>query len=88
LFFTVTDKTALFRPIASLPKASEVGLAVTAAIPVPLSVTLWGLLLALSVIFKLPLRTPRVLGLKVMEMVQVLPATRVEGLMGQLLVWV
>jgi hypothetical protein len=85
LFFTVTDEAALFRPIASLPKESEVGLTVTAAIPVPLSATVWGLLLALSVTFRLPLRTPRARGVKVIEIVQVLPAARVEEV-GQVLV--
>jgi hypothetical protein len=43
-------------------------------------------LLALSVIFKLPLRTPNAPGVKVTEMMQVLPAARVEGLSGQVLV--
>lgn len=56
----------------------------TAASPVPLRVTVWGLLVALSVSVRVPVRGPGTLGVKVTPMVQAMP-----GLTGtvQLLVW-
>ena len=88
LLVRVTVCAALLVPKACLAKVRVVGVSVTAAIPVPLRLTVCGLLLALSVTFRLPLRTPTAVGVNVMEMVQVLPAARVEGLIGQVFVWV
>ncbi len=53
------------------------GVAVTAATPVPLSATVCGLLLPLSVIVSVAVRKPRTVGVKVTEIVQLLPAVRV-----------
>ena len=87
LFLTVTVEAELFFPMTSLPKEIEVGVTVTAAIPVPLSATLCGLFDALSVIFRLPLRAPSAAGVNTTEIVQLFPAASVEGLIGQLFVW-
>jgi hypothetical protein len=70
-----------------LAKEIDVGATVTAAIPVPLRATLCGLFVALSVIFRLPLRAPSAAGVNTTEIVQLFPAPRVEGLVGQLFVW-
>ena len=43
-------------------------------IPVPVSETVWGLLLALSVRVKVPVREPVVVGVKDMLTVQLVPA--------------
>jgi len=56
------------------------------AIPVPVKVTFCGLEAPVSVTVKVAARVPTALGLKVMEIVQVAAAARVEGLTGQLLV--
>jgi len=53
------------------------GVAVTAVTPVPLSATVCGLLLPLSVIVSVAVRKPRTVGVKVTEIVQLLPAVRV-----------
>ena len=45
-------------------------------IPVPVSETVWGLLLALSVRVKVPVREPVVVGVKDMLTVQLEPAAR------------
>ena len=52
--------------------------------PVPLSVTVCGLLFAESVNDSAPERAPVALGLKVTEAVQLAPAASVDGLIGQL----
>ena len=62
------------------------GVTVTAAIPVPLRATFCGLLPALSLTLSMPVSEPRVAGVKVTEMVQLLPAESVAGLIGQLFV--
>lgn len=49
----------------------------TAATPVPLSATVCGLLLPVSVMVSVPVRKPRAVGVKVTEIVQRLPAARV-----------
>ena len=56
------------------------------AVPVPLSATSCGLDPPPSATVRVPERVPRVLGLKVTEIVQVAAAARVAGLTGQLLV--
>jgi hypothetical protein len=56
----------------------------TGASPVPLRVTFWGLLLALSVSASVPLRAPLAVGVKVTLMVQLAPG---DSEIGQELVW-
>ena len=74
-----------------MPKLRLVGVSVTAGAgalaPLPLRATVCGLPLALSVMLTLALRVPVAVGVKVTLMVQVLPAARVLGLLGQVLVW-
>lgn len=54
-----------------------------AAVPVPVKATVCGLLLALSAKLKVPLRVPSALGEKITDAVQLAPAARVSGLIGQ-----
>ena len=58
------------------------------AVPVPVKLTVWGLLLALSVMVSVPLSVPVVVGAKTTLMVQDEPAARVEVLAGQVFVCV
>ena len=60
-----------------MPNERLDGVALTAATPVPLSATVCGLLLPLSVIVSVAVRKPRTVGVKVTEIVQLLPAVRV-----------
>lgn len=55
------------------------GVAVTAAMPVPLSATVCGLLLPVSVILTVPVLGPRAAGVNATEIVQLLPAASVVG---------
>src|ERR1700756_2087691 len=54
------------------------------AIPLPLSVTSCGLEVPLSTIVRVPVRDPSAPGLKDTAIVQLAPAAKVAGLMGQL----
>ena len=56
------------------------------AVPVPLSVTVCGLEVPLSVIVRVPARDPVVLGVNDTEIVQLALAASVAGLTGQVLV--
>src|SRR5207302_662249 len=56
-----------------------------AAVPFPLSVMICGLPPALSVSDSVPVRAPEAVGVKVTLMVQVAPAAKVAGLVGQAL---
>ena len=56
------------------------------AVPVPVSVTNCGLEVPLSTTVRVALRAPRAPGVKVIEIVQLAPAAKVAGLIGQLLV--
>jgi hypothetical protein len=58
-----------------------------AAVPVPVSGTVWGLPAALSVTEMLAVRLPLALGLKLTENVQLPPAASVLGLVGHVFVW-
>jgi hypothetical protein len=58
----------------------------TAAVPLPLSETICGLLLALSVMDKVAARLPRTDGSNMTEIVQVPPAANVLGVSGQVVV--
>lgn len=83
---TVTLEAALFAPITWFPNEMLEGETVTAAIPVPLRLTVCGLFVPVSVTVSVPVREPKAPGVKVTEIVQLLPAARVEGLTGQVLV--
>lgn len=60
-----------------MPNERLDGVALTAATPVPLSATVCGLLLPVSAIVSVPVRKPRAVGVKVTEIVHLLPAARV-----------
>jgi hypothetical protein len=94
---TVSDPVPLlvnvtvFAPLVVLTiwsaKLRLVGLSVTAgAVPVPVRFVLCGLPDASSVTETDAIRVPVAVGLKVTLTVQLLPAARVLGLMGQVLV--
>ncbi len=83
---TVTVEPELFCPTTTFPKAIEEGVAVTAVTPVPVRLTVCGLPLPVSVTERTAVRKPRAAGVKVTEIVQLLPAPSVEGLSGQLFV--
>jgi hypothetical protein len=70
LLLTVTVFGALVVVTASFPKAKVAGLTVTGTTPFPVSETVCGLLLALSVIVKVPVRLPVAVGVKVTLIVQ------------------
>ena len=77
MFAIVTDWAALVVPTGWLPKFKLKGETLTAAalrIPLPLRLTLWGLLGALSAIERVPVRVPDVAGVKVTLIVQCAPA--------------
>jgi len=57
--------------------------ATEASDPVPDRATVCGLVLALSVIVRVPVRVPRAFGVKVTEIVQPVPAANVLGVNGQ-----
>jgi hypothetical protein len=61
---TVTD-------VPTRPDVTERAVMVGSAVPVPVSVTVWGLLLALSVMVSVPGREPVVVGVKVTLTLQV-----------------
>ena len=78
LFVRVTVCDALVAPTATLPKFRLVGETVTGAIPVPFSVTVCGLLVAVSVMVSDAAgAAPVVAGLKVSMTVQLAPAATV-----------
>jgi len=74
LLLTVTVFAALVVVTGWFPKPNVVGVTVTGTTPVPVSGTVWGLLLALSVIVRVPVRLPVVVGEKVTLIVQFAPA--------------
>jgi hypothetical protein len=55
--------------------------------PVPDRAAVWGLVLALSTMVRVPVRVPMVVGVKVTEIVHVAPAASVFGVRGQVEVW-
>ena len=61
-FFNVTLLGALVAPTPKLPKDKVDGVMVTGAVPVPVSEDVWGLLAALSVTVRVPVRVPVVVG--------------------------
>jgi hypothetical protein len=81
LLVSVTLFPALVVPMSWVPNARLVGLRVTAgAVPVPVRATVCGLPLALSVIEREAVSLPLMVGLKVTEMVQLVPAAIVAEL--------
>jgi len=72
---------ALFSP--TLPKLSDVYDKVTGKTPVPVKVAVWGPFGALSVTLRVPLSSPRALGVNVTVMVQLFPGPSLLGLRGQ-----
>ena len=75
-----------------MPSAIEAGLGVTAmetkteVVPLPLSDTVCGLLLALSVTDRVAERLPRTEGSNVTEIVQLPPLAKVPGVSGHVVV--
>ena len=88
LLVTVTSKGALRNFIAWFPNERLVGDAVTAAIPVPPRNAICWPLAPVSETISVPAREPKANGVNVTEMVQLAPAARVDGWVGQLLTWV
>jgi hypothetical protein len=88
VFFTVTTLAALVVPIVCAVKVSLVGVAVTttAALPVPVRLTICGEFEAESVTEIVPESEPVAVGAKVAFTVQLTPAFNVVGETGQLLV--
>lgn len=82
---SVTVFEALAVPTAWFPKDSVAGERAAWVIPVPVRDTVWGLLLALSVIVRVPVRVPRVLGVNVTLTLHFAPAARD---VPQVFVWV
>jgi hypothetical protein len=74
LLVTVTVFAVLVVVTATFPNASAAGLTVTGTTPLPLSDTTCGLLFALSVIVRVPVRLPVAVGVKVTLIVQFPPA--------------
>ena len=70
-------------PTAWLPNASDEGVRVAGATPVPLNSVVCGELGALSLIVSVPERDPRAVGVKVTEIAQVAPDPNVLGDNGQ-----
>lgn len=76
VFFRVTAELALVDPRVSVPKATEVGDSeATGANPVPVRLTVCGLLVALSVKETAAVREPVAVGVKVTPTVQLAPTT-------------
>jgi hypothetical protein len=84
LFASVEVNGALDVPIIVVGNVKFVGDTETPVTPFPLRATVWGLLVALSVIVTTPDDRPVFVGLKVTEIAQFLPALM---LVPQVLVW-
>ncbi len=74
LLVSVTDLAELVEPTAVVLKLKDVADSVTGALPVPLRVTVCGLLIALSVNVSAPVAAPSAVGVKVTPTVQFAPA--------------
>jgi hypothetical protein len=84
LFFSVVVWAALVLPTVCAPKAKLDGVNVTAgAVPVPLNARLCGLPAASSAIDTLAARLPPAIAENVTDTVQLAPAAKVEGDIGQ-----
>ena len=79
----MTVLATLVVPTRRLANVRLVGETVTGAIPVPVRATDWGLLEALSVTVRAAVRLPNAEGVNVTVMLQLRPAPRVFGVIGQ-----
>src|SRR5262249_53849661 len=75
-FVTITDLAAPVVPTATVPKLSETGES-ESCVPVPVKVTVCGLVGALSLILNVPVRTPIRVGVKVTPTLQLAPGATV-----------
>jgi hypothetical protein len=79
VFVSVTLCGLLLMPTGSTGKVKEVGERLTAGpVPVPVRLTVWVAGLALSVMVRVPVLVPAVVGLKVTLMAQLAPAATLE----------
>jgi len=82
VFCTVTDCAALVEPTVVLPKVRLEGLVVSVAVapfaPVPVRLTVLGLLVALLVIVSVPVLVPVAVGWNVTFTVQLAPAAMLD----------
>ena len=77
VLLSVTCCEALVVPTPWAPKVRLVGLRLTTGpvpVPLPVRLTVWGLLPALSIMVRVPVRVPVTVGVKVTLMVQLPPA--------------
>ena len=74
LLLTVTVFAALVAFSASFPKPKLAGVTLTGTTPFPVSDTVCGLLLALSVMVSVELSAPRIVGVNITLMLQFAPA--------------
>ena len=65
------------------PKLRALGISATGDTPVPVNWAVWGLLEALSLTVRVPVRVPKPLGINVTEIVQPDLAASVLGKIGQ-----
>ena len=78
VFVSVKVCGALVLPRVTVPKFQDAGVSVAAGCtPVPVSVTIWGLVTSESVIVSVPVRTPVVVGAKTTLIRQLRPGFRV-----------
>jgi hypothetical protein len=73
---SVTDLAELVEPTAVVLKLRDVAERVTGELPVPLRLTVWGLLIALSAKVSVPVTAPSAAGVMVTPTTQVAPAAR------------
>jgi hypothetical protein len=74
MFVSVTDLVELVEPTAVVLKLRELADSVTGALPVPLRLTVCGLLIALSAKLSVPVAAPVAAGVNVTPTVQLAPA--------------
>jgi hypothetical protein len=74
LFATVTALAELLVATAWFPNDNVAGVTFIGTTPLPVRDTVWGLLFALSVIVRVPVRDPVVVGVKVTLIVQLAAA--------------
>src|ERR1051326_8684049 len=85
LLVNCTFVVALLLPTSTLPNATLLGVNPTPGdVPVPDKATVWGLLLASSVIASVPVRVPVAVGVNVTLIVQLAPA---KTEVPQVLIW-
>jgi hypothetical protein len=81
-FVSVTVRAAGVVPTVALPNLRLAGETVTGTEPVPVRLTVCGLLVALSATVRVPGSDPRMVGVNAMRIVQVAPAANVPPLEG------